>query len=215
MTFHPIRANADTIDLTPSKRWLIPALFSLIAGCAATPPVTDAALALEWEARRVKLSAMQDWHLKGRIAFQLDREAWSAILHWQQRRHEYVLRLIAPLGRGTIELTGSDSGVSLRTADNRLLQADDPEALLRENLGWDLPVSGLFYWIRGLPEPDSPADALLLDDEGRIHDLRQNGWQVSYQRYDTASGYDLPGKMTLQNERLKVRLAISDWVVSS
>lgn len=189
-------------------------LLGLLVGCTASPLVPDAALAAEWEARRAKLAALQDWHLKGRIAFQLDREAWSATLHWQQHQREYVLRLIAPLGRGTFELSGSDAGVSLRTADNRFLQADDPEALLRENLGWDLPVSGLFYWIRGLPEPDSRADTLLLDDKGRINDLRQNGWQVSYQRYDAASGYDLPGKMTLQNERLKVRLVISDWVVS-
>jgi len=178
-------------------------------------PVPDATRAQDWEVRRARLYELQNWRLTGRVAFQLEREAWSATLHWQQRNGEYVLRVIAPLGRGSFELTGSDSGVMLRTADNRLLHADDAQALLRQNLGWELPVSGLFYWIRGLPEPTQSADTIRFDEKGRIHDLRQDGWEISYQSYESASGYELPGKMTLQNDRLRLRLTIRDWTVSS
>jgi outer membrane lipoprotein LolB len=52
-----------------------------------------------------------------------------------------------------------------------------------------------------------------LDAQGRIRDLRQDGWDVSYERYVSEGSYELPGKMTLENRQLRVRLVISDWIV--
>lgn len=186
-----------------------------LAGCAMQPPAVSADRSSLWQARSARLAGLTQWVLKGRIAVQVEREGWTASLQWEQHAGDYVLRVSAPLGRGTFELIGSAQGVALQTADNRLLYADDPEALLQQTLGWQLPVSGLYYWIRGLPDPGAESGTLQLDEKGRVNDLRQNGWQVSYQRYKTTGGMELPGKITLENEHLKVRLVISDWVFPS
>lgn len=188
---------------------------SIVSGCAVPPRVPMADRSSNWELHKAKLIGLKQWVLRGRLAVQMDREGWTATLHWEQRQNEYLLRVSAPLGRGTFELTGTDQGVTLHTSDNRVLYAQDPESLLRENLGWQLPVAGLLYWIRGLPEPAHRPDTMLLDEKGRLNDLRQDGWQVSYLRYQTTGGYDLPGKMVIENDRLKVRLVISDWILSS
>lgn len=184
----------------------------LIVGACATGSIAPRQPA-DWLRRQSLLNELRDWRVSGRIAIQHAREGWNASLHWRQNGDEYVMRLSAPLGRGTVELSGSEAGVSMRTADNRLLHADTPETLMQDNLGWHVPLRGLSFWVRGLPEPGSEPEAMSFDANGRIQDLRQDGWHVNYERYRTEGSWDLPGKMTLENRELRVRLVISDWTV--
>lgn len=184
----------------------------LILGGCATGPVAPGQPS-DWLRHQSLLSGLREWRVSGRIAIQHAREGWNATLHWRQNGDEYVVRLSAPLGRGTVELSGSDAGVSMRTADNRLLHADSPEALMQDNLGWHVPLRGLSFWVRGLPEPGSRPEEMSFDANGRVQDLRQDGWHVSYERYRTEGSWDLPGKMTLENRDLRVRLVISNWIV--
>jgi outer membrane lipoprotein LolB len=185
---------------------------ALGAGACATPPAGPGQSA-GWLRHQSLLAELREWRVSGRIAIRHEREGWNASLHWRQNGDEYVVRLSAPLGRGTVELSGSGAGVSMRTADNRLLHADSPELLMQDNLGWHVPLRGLSYWVRGLPEPGSEPDGMSFDASGRIQDLRQDGWHVSYERYLSEGAYELPGKMTLENRELRVRLVISDWIV--
>lgn len=183
----------------------------LFGGCAVQQTMTDENKLMGWKLHQDKLAELDQWTLKGRIAIRLEKEGWTATLHWRQQQGRYSLRLIAPLGRGTFELIGDNQSVSLRTADNRLLYADDAETLLQQNLGWRVPVSGLFYWIRGLPEPGTITDNLLLDDSGRASAISQGGWQVRYTDYMTSESYNLPRKLTMQHDKLIIRLIIQDW----
>jgi len=187
------------------------ALLLLLAGCATKPMTPE--VSADWLRHKTLLQELREWRVSGRIAIQHEREGWSASLQWRQNGDEYVLRLSAPLGRGTVELSGSDAGVSMRTADNRLLHADSPETLMQDNLGWQVPLRGLSFWVRGLPVPGSDPEGMSFDADGRIRDLRQDGWHVSYERYLSEGSYELPGKMTLENRQLRVRLVISDWNV--
>lgn len=187
------------------------ALLLLLGACAARAPLPENSAG--YERHLAVLRELGSWRLHGRIAIQHQREGWSATLQWRQQGAEYVLRLSAPLGRGSVELSGSEAGVSMRTADNRLLHADDAEALMQDNLGWHVPLSGLSYWVRGMPEPGSRPERIALDEQGRLRDLAQDGWQVNYERYRSAGRYQLPGKLTLEHRQLRVRLVISDWII--
>ncbi len=183
----------------------------LFSACATKPPRDDAARAAYWQQHREKLSDLITWQLQGRIAIHVNKEAWSASLHWRQDRNAYRLRIIAPLGQGSYELSGGEQGVYMRTAANEVLYADDAETLLRENLGWAIPLGGLAYWIKGLPEPGIETEMLQLDEKGRITGMSQSGWRLSYRRYTHSSGYELPGKIFLENGEVKLRLIIKDW----
>lgn len=192
------------------RRAALPLLVTL-AGCATPPAGPD--FSAGWPRHQALLQELREWRVSGRIAIRHEQEGWNATLHWRQKGEEYVMRLSAPLGRGTVELSGSEAGVSMRTADNRLLHADTPELLMQDNLGWHVPLRGLSFWVRGLPEPGSQPEDMSFDASGRIQDLRQNGWHVSYERYLSEGSYELPGKMTLENRELRVRLVINDWTV--
>ena len=194
-----------------ANAWVICLMILLFSGCATRQPVSEDIKSANWQRHREKLFELHTWQLKGRIGMQMGKQGGTASMHWQQDRHHYFLRVVAPLGRGSYELTGSENGVVMRTGKNKLLYANDPETLLQEYFGWQVPLSGLSYWVRGLPEPDIKIDDLILDDKGRIMELSQSGWQISYIRYTKSSGYDLPGKIVMQNGKLKIRLLIRDW----
>ena len=185
----------------------------LISGCTTQVPVDDEIRIQNWQLHNEKLQKLITWEIKGRISMSIDREAWSASLHWQQDNQEYLLKIIAPLGRGTIELQGNESGVDMRLQRDEIKHAKDPESLLADTFGWSVPVSGLLYWIRGLPDPEIKTSKILFDANGRITDMEQSGWQLRYSGYNDEGDYQLPGKIYMNSGNLKIRLVIRDWSI--
>jgi outer membrane lipoprotein LolB len=183
-------------------------LAGVLAGCATRPSTPVAATD-----RTARLAALDQWSLQGRVAINLKRDGWTASLLWTQEAEQYTVRCMAPLGRGTWELRGRPGRVTLLTHENRLLLAENPESLLRQTVGWELPVSGMRWWVLGIADPAQPAGAITLDDEGRIERLEQSGWSIAYESYRVSGGIELPQKLTLNNAELKVRLVVSRWTV--
>lgn len=186
---------------------------AVFSGCATRPPVAVRDKNAFWDIHRNRVTKLTTWQATGRISVRLPRQAWTATLQWRQQPREYFLRLIAPLGQGTYEITGNKAGVFLRTAKNEVYKAADPETLMKGTLGWSVPLTGLVYWIRGLPEPGTRPDMLQLDGQGRVTNLAQSGWRVRFSSYDERDGYELPGRIALQNDKLKVRLVIKHWKI--
>jgi len=184
---------------------------ALLAACAAVPPQRPTAESERlWSLRVASLSGLRDWGFSGRVAVQADEEGWHANLQWRQRPDRYDIRILAPLGQGAAWLHGDARGVRLRTAGNGDHYAADPETLLREQLGWQVPVSGLRYWVVGLPDAGAAA-VKVLDADGRLVRLRQAGWDIEFQRYRVVDGMQLPDRIALSNARLKVRVLIDQW----
>jgi outer membrane lipoprotein LolB len=188
----------------------------LAAACAELPSTgsLEDAHAQSWEARRAALDRVRRWSLYGRIAIQTEQEGWTAGLRWFQREDSYYLRVMAPFGQGTYELERHPRAVVMRTANNKVLTADDPETLMRENLGWSIPVEGLHYWLRGIPDPRSPIATLSLDNKGRMTDMEQAGWRIQVRSYmHTGDLLELPAMLFLYAPRVQVRLAVQRWEI--
>jgi len=85
------------------------------------------------------------------------------------------------------------------------------EALLEDMIGWSLPISGLEYWIRGIPRPGS-AYSHHLDQEGRARSIRQDEWTIDYRDYFAhAEGPQLPRRFKLVSEKVTLKLIIERW----
>jgi len=162
--------------------------------------------------RTEQLSRIKNWDLKGLIAIRNTKEAWSANWQWHQNQNNYTIGLFGPLGSHSIQLTGSPNSVLLETSEGKKVTASSPETLLEQQLGWRLPVSSLYYWIRGLPVPNIPAQKQL-DDSQRITVLAQQGWRIEYLRYSSINQIDLPSKMILNNSALNVKIIINLWQI--
>ena len=133
---------------------LVFSLLTLLAGCAgltSRESVEGQGDAKLWQAHKAQVAALDGWQISGKVGIRAPRDSGSGTLFWLQRQDYFDIRLSGPLGRGAARLTGREGNVLLEVANQGRYEAESPEALLEEQLGWRLPVSHLFWWVRGLP----------------------------------------------------------------
>ncbi len=195
------------------RNLVVPFLALLLAGCAGLGPresVEGAGNANVWKEHRDHIASLDGWQISGKIGIRAPQDSGSGTLFWLQRQDYFDIRLSGPLGRGATRLTGRPDAVSLEVAGQGRFEADSPEALVEQQLGWRLPVSHLLWWVRGLPAPDSRS-RLSLDGNSRLARLEQDGWQVDYLAYAEHDGFTLPERIRLQGHDLQITLVVKDW----
>ena len=164
-----------------------------------------------WAEHQEQLAAIDQWLALGKLGIQSAEESWTAGLSWRQDRDDFTIRLTGPLGQGLMELRGTAQAVELRTSDDDIYRAATAEELMQTHAGWQVPLSGLRHWILGRPDPAAGIVDLQLDPGGRLAELRQRGWHIRYERYGEFDGLALPTKLTLENARLRAKLAVRRW----
>jgi outer membrane lipoprotein LolB len=193
--------------------WPIPGLallgLLLLHGCATTPTSVSLQGPM-WESRQASLTALRDWSLSGRISVIQQEKGWHASLRWVQTEQGYSIDITNPLGQTVARIEGDASGVRARTSDGRLLNASDPDDLMEEAIGLRIPVSGLQYWVKGLPDPAEPGK-LYGDDQSRLIQLEQSGWTIEYPRYSQLSTLDLPARIRARQDDLRVQVVVDQW----
>jgi outer membrane lipoprotein LolB len=75
---------------------------------------------------------------------------------------------------------------------------------------WEIPVESLSWWVRGLATPGRFRERVI-DGDGNISKLLQDGWTIEYDRYRVFEGLNLPVKLTARQGKWKVKLAIRSW----
>ncbi len=182
----------------------------LLGACqswAPQPATSTPAATGIWQQRQAQLEDIRTFSLQGRAA---DGRGVKADIYWQQRADQsFDLRLAGPFGVGAVAISGTPQQVVIRTRDGSFETAD-PEAWMRERIGWAFPVGGLRYWVLGLPIPNN-AGQLTLDAQGRLAVLTQAGWTLNYSEYQTQAGLDLPRRFEAQQQDLRLRLVIDRW----
>jgi outer membrane lipoprotein LolB len=181
-----------------------------IAACATMPakqgPRNEA---LSWSQRQAQLTPIQAWHIEGAVAIKTAKGGQTASMVWQQSTDDYHIDLFGPLGAGRVTLIGDAKQVQL-LMNGKQYQGKTAEALMQQVLGWHLPVSNLYYWIRGLPAT-TIKQTISFDAYHHISELKQQNWTIDYLRYTAVNGIDLPSKLTLQQKALKVTIIIGEW----
>ncbi|MES2141944.1 MAG: lipoprotein insertase outer membrane protein LolB [Pseudomonadota bacterium] len=164
---------------------------------------------LPWTQRKTQLNALQNWQANGNIAIHTPKSGVNASFSWQQLNANYNLRLFGPFGTQSILLSGTPQQVSLVT-HNQTYTAQNAERLLAQQLGLRLPVSELYYWLRGLPAPQSRY-TINLDAYNRLLQLRQSHWRINYLHYTNIGNIDIPEHIELSNGQWKVKILVTRW----
>jgi len=156
---------------------------------------------------------MAQWDLYARAALRLQGEAYNISLQWQREADDrFEMLLEAPFGQGVLRIEASGPGrYRLSLPDGQVVTNSSVEALLDQVVGWSLPISGLDYWVRGLPDPRS-VSSHLLDSAGRAQSIRQDGWDITYLDYFADSARPaLPRRLSIANDQLTLKLVIERW----
>lgn len=193
-----------------NKLLTLGALLLLLVGCQSTPQIQPGQGSTRlWQQQEQQLQQLDAWELSGKLGLRSSTANHSAGLFWLQRQDYYDIRLSGPLGQGSARLQGHQ-GQSLLIAEGQQRQASSPEQLMQQELGWSLPVSSLFWWIRGLPAPNQPYQ-LSLGANSLPAQLTQSGWTLTYSRHQSLQGLELPGLIRLQGDQLQATLVIKQW----
>ena len=187
-------------------------LLVLLTACQSTAP--PAGENPSWSRQRAQLLALQQWQLRGRVNVRYYDESHTPRIQWQQNQEQYHIRLWGTFNAGNTEIDGRPGRVTLEQ-DGEVLTAESPEDLILDQLGYELPVSHLEYWIKGVPAPVGEAQ-LAFDELNQLSSLEQDGWSVVYgdmRQYDQLS---LPRRVDVSREAGDVRLRFVglDWTLA-
>jgi len=188
-----------------------------LGACSTTQQKDQTSETVNWQLQQKELAQLQSWAINGRISVQTEYEGGQADYRWQQYNNtDYDIRLQAPMGAGTTLITGRLNGVSLKTSSGDELFDTDVDKLMLKLNGWPLPVSGLQYWVKGLPAPKSSFEVSKWNKNGLPAVMLQDGWRIEMRKYKKVGENLLPGKLFInrQNgEDVDVRLIIRQWTL--
>ena len=189
------------------------AILLLISACSSIPEIDTDLQLRQWQRHQALINKIESWNIKGRAAIQNENNSATFFFHWDQFNTDYELRFISSLGQGTYLLKGTKDGVVMKTPKNKVFTSDTSENLIREKIGWDINLTGLKYWVRGVPEPNVKYSQLLLDEKGRLKDMKQSGFFISVMRYTDEENISLPEKLFIRNNNIQLRLVIQKWEI--
>ena len=197
----------------PCKLPSAAALLLFLAACAGQP--VNAPSDSNWQQHSAKLRELTQWSAEGKLALRTPEQSESASFNWRQTGVITRLQLSGPLGVAATTLYNNGQTLEIRQGEElSTWDLTDTGALARET-GWDLPLTALPHWIKGLPAPDIDIqDIQMGPDPARIEVLKQDDWEIRYEAYEAFSTLMLPTQLHIQREDTTVRLIIRDWQIT-
>ncbi len=200
----------------------------LLVGCQALPvrapdAVDDAAA---WQAQRQRVAALgltdgdcnrPGWAMSGRVAVADGAHGGSAKFEWTQAAGQVRLQLSVPITRQSWVLETSPHGAVLQSSNGDQRHGSDPERLLRDATGWELPLAAFGCWLRAAPANAAGFGEARITFAPNLHPRRieQGGWTLEYSEWamDAFSGLPMPSRIEAQQGSYRVRLIVDRWGV--
>jgi outer membrane lipoprotein LolB len=180
---------AFCLPLRSPLRSFVAAAFAVaaISGCSVAPTrgpsTSNAATSLSTQTNRAYRGrfSVRYTDVNGR-----PRNAYGNF-DWQEQGDTVTLQLLNPFGQTLAIVTSSPSAATLELPNRQPMTADDVGTLMRNALGFSLPVEGLRYWLQPSPAPTSHAKTVPDPQvQSRLKEIDQDGWTIQYVSYADA-----------------------------
>ena len=207
----PFKLTKSRLKYFVSKLCLL-AMSIILSKCSSTTldPSTHS-----WQDQRALLEKTDNWQLRGRVNVRYQDESYTPRIQWQQQEDNYRIRLWGTFNAGNTVIIGEPNFVTMEH-DGDSITAKTPEELVLDNLGYELPISYLEFWVRSLPAPGSNAE-LEFSDQNHLSMLKQDGWEVTYLDMRQFDGAILPRRVEMTRARNDIRLRFVglSWVLGT
>ncbi|MBL4574157.1 MAG: outer membrane lipoprotein LolB [Gammaproteobacteria bacterium] len=175
---------------------------AVLSACSSiAPPAEENS---DWARQRDQLQDLDSWELRGRVNVRYDNESHTPSINWLQQNVEYHIRLWGTLNAGSTLIVGSPDYVTLESG-GETRSASSPEELILKQLGYELPISQLNYWIKGLPAPDSEFQ-LSFNELNQLTTIEQADWTINLSDMRQYGQISLPRRVDLTRPRNDIRL---------
>ena len=168
-----------------------------------------------WQGQRVLLEKTSDWQLRGRVNVRYQNESYTPRIQWQQQGDNYRIRLWGTFNAGNTVIIGEPKLVTMEH-DGDSITAHTPEELVLDNLGYELPISYLEFWVRSLPAPGSDAK-LEFSVQKHLSTIKQDGWEIAYLDMRQFDGVILPRRVEITGPRddMRLRFVGLSWTLNT
>lgn len=158
-----------------------------------------------WQGRQKQLLNLKSWQVAGALSFKDPKQSVIASYTWQEQPKHYTLQITSALNVGGIKIIGQPGLVTL-IEGKRKAYAPSASDLMQQQLGWQLPVKNLRFWIRGLPAPGKARTQF--DEYNHLVTLEQSGWRIRLSKYVTFKHRDLPQELDFNKGPVAVKLIV-------
>ncbi len=196
--------------------YLVMAFTLLIMSSCAHRQNDKVVISQDWAKHQEQLLALAQWEALGKLGAKVPNDSMTATIHWLHTPSRYDINLSGPLGQGHMSIHGDKQQVTFSDGQAQPQIAKTAEELIRKNTRWNIPVTQLAYWVRGLPAPNTPITRFAANNLGLIGELDQMGWKLVYGDYiniplQTGSTIAMPNKITAEFKELRLTLIIREW----
>lgn len=189
------------------KRFYFICLFmTLLAGCVSKHNIPTTPTQKQQET----LEQLETWKINGRLAFRSDEKRVSAYLNWQQQQKHYRVSLNSFVGTSLLKIEGDEKSVTLTQGQDEYYHYD-PNTLLYDITGWDIPLLQLQHWVKGYVN-DEQVNAIY-DELGFLTELHHNQshWHVTYSDYKLVKSLTLPHLIEISKDDKLIKIKIKQW----
>lgn len=180
---------------------------SVLASCANKPltPIDNL------DRYKNRLLTISQWEVKGRINVRVPDDSDTASVTWENNNDNYQIRFRGPVGIGSARIIGSPQQVRLEQSGEEPVIASSAEELLYTQLGREIPISDLHYWVRGLPAPQPNPTELNVNENGSLQFLNQSGWHLTFEDYRAVGEWNMPKKIIAKRDDFVLTLYGLRW----
>lgn len=186
------------------RRFAQLALVLFVAACATTPEEPH-----NLGGPRPPRDSITKFSVRARAIISQPDQANTIRMIWQHTARDDYLGFANPLGHMMAELQRDASGARWLTADGERYEAPQPDQLFAQLTSVPVPLDAFSQWMLG--RVTNAAQAVQRDAEGRLVDASDRGWHVHVQKYESALPDALPEILELEQDKLRIRLAVEDW----
>ena len=180
-----------------------------LAGCA---PQGMLRPATDWPVRRAELQALDAWSLSGRVAVAASGRGFSARLDWTQQAAASHIGLAGPFGAGALRVEIAGDEITVLDRNGAVVAAGRDS--VAQQLGVELPMRELRYWMLGVPAPRAgavPEGVEVVGRNGRPVAFNDGGWWVRVEDWTPVAADVLPRRLLLERPGVRLKLVIDDW----
>lgn len=194
----------------------------LLGACSTAPskPSVDeySEFKQQWLQNQTQLKAIKKWQLSGKASITSEQGNGTVSLFWEHDHQDNALKIVAPFGRGTLNIKADDTQAYLIDAQGRRHSAANMKGLVWLKTGFEIPFDELQQWVLGIaPDVDSPS--LLLTPNAQTMGFIHENWKVRYVEYAEHAFEGrkmlLPSKMYITNDEIGegfgLKLRIRSW----
>lgn len=187
-------------------------LCTLLSGCISLqPPTANTDFSSQSiTEQQNKLKQLTCWSIKGAFSLQSNNQSDIANYQWDVTNdHQYTLTIASTMNLYSVQINRDGNQTTLNDNNHQPTTAASPEALLKQVTGYRLPVSNLYFWVRGLAAPGQ--QQAQYNDHGHLTHLIQDGWDITLSHYSHEDQFDLPQTIQLTRKNLAIKLVIKQW----